>query len=449
MANLDKIIPISISRKTLAITQTGFGVGLCLAHDPSEKPSDWGANEDSREVNSSDFLDSFPLETKIGQALNRHFGQEPSPEKAIVGFVEASESHQQAITRISQENSDFYCVLTTSRDLDDHESIKDFLSSQNRIGIVRTNDENALTASDSTPQPEIQEINFDAVPDAGSFKIRVGLEETVSINFNDANTDVQSALLALSKVEAGLTVTGNFTDGFVITFGENENQDLVEVFDNTLESSSVAVDAEVSQTQAGIPTGHDIASILNGLSFDKIAPVYSSKDDYLDFAWAGRMLPTIPGSATWIYKVLKNVTNESLTSAQESILDGKNYSYLARIAGQNVMLGGKMANGEFIDVVRTAHELAARIQESVFQALIDNDKIPYTNAGMALLENKIREPLSQKVNDGAINEDFSITIPNVQDVPFADRANREVNIEWTASLQGAVHKVIIKGNLTV
>lgn len=101
---------------------------------------------------------------------------------------------------------------------------------------------------------EVQDITFDAVPTTGAFKLRFDLQETVDINFDDDNTDIQTALNNLSNL-SGVVVTGDYVSGFTISFegadGEKD-QTLLEVFDNTLAIvGPTPVVATVTETTKG------------------------------------------------------------------------------------------------------------------------------------------------------------------------------------------------------
>ena len=76
---------------------------------------------------------------------------------------------------------------------------------------------------------EIQKIEFDAVPNSGTFRIHFGSEKTIDLTFAATATDIENALRdldALSDVE----VIGNFVDGFTLTFtGDDANKQQPEV----------------------------------------------------------------------------------------------------------------------------------------------------------------------------------------------------------------------------
>lgn len=104
-------------------------------------------------------------------------------------------------------------------------------------------------------QDEVQNLNFSAIPDAGEFKLRYGSYDTVALLHSSLSQDIENALNGLSELSS-VVVTGDFSVGFNITFtgadGLKEHVTL-EVIDNTLESSSVAVTTSVVVVDDGYP----------------------------------------------------------------------------------------------------------------------------------------------------------------------------------------------------
>lgn len=94
-----------------------------------------------------------------------------------------------------------------------------------------------------------QFIDFSAIPTAGQFQIRLGGspgDSTSLIDYNDTAADWETAIQAISGYE-DVTVTGNITDGFVITFPVNFfGQPPALITNSTLVSGMDVVESEVS-----------------------------------------------------------------------------------------------------------------------------------------------------------------------------------------------------------
>ena len=198
----------------------------------------------------------------------------------------------------------------------------------------------------------------------------------------------------------------------------------------------------------------DIGSQLEALGYDRTFVVYSAtaNADYPEAAWIGSQLAEVPGSNTWAFKQGAGVTQGNLSSGQITFLEGKNVNYFTDIGGVNIFMTGAMANGTWIDEMVFVDWLRARIQEGIFFRLINKKKIPFTKKGFAIIENEIRSVLTLGVTNGGIADDtpFTVVVPNPLDIPETQRAQRIAgNFTFTARLAGAVHKVIVRGTVTV
>lgn len=102
---------------------------------------------------------------------------------------------------------------------------------------------------------EIQDIDFDAVPDSGAWKLTFSGQETSSLAYNANAAAVQSALNALSNLSA-VTVAGDYTAGFTVTFAGADggvNQPLLTASVNTLLIVATPVTINIVETLAGAP----------------------------------------------------------------------------------------------------------------------------------------------------------------------------------------------------
>jgi len=169
-------------------------------------------------------------------------------------------------------------------------------------------------------------------------------------------------------------------------------------------------------------------------------------------AMAGRALPEAAGSITWAYKQLSSVTAQTLTATERTNLEAKNVNFLSTLAGVNITRYGIACGGEYIDVMRGADWLAARIQERVYTLLLNNDKLPYTDSGIQAVRGEILAQLNQGIARDFIasNPEPTCTVPLATDVSAADKSSRTLNnVTFRAVLAGAIHKVAIEGELNL
>lgn len=197
----------------------------------------------------------------------------------------------------------------------------------------------------------------------------------------------------------------------------------------------------------------DVASDLYANSYDRTAIIFHNLPfQFPCCAWAGLMLPKDPGSATWKFKSLVGITYETFTSSEIAALNGKRCNFYTRIAGISIMQQGYASSGEWIDTTRGTDWIRARLQERIFGVLANLDKIPFTDPGIAAVEAEVRAQLLEGITNGFLADtpDFIVTVPLAADVSAADKANRILpDVEFTATLAGAVHKVEISGVISL
>lgn len=216
----------------------------------------------------------------------------------------------------------------------------------------------------------------------------------------------------------------------------------------TASSDSVIIDSAA---------GVDVTSIaysFNSLGYIRNFVMYhqDADSDYPECAWFGRVLPTTPGSVTWKFKTLSSISYSNLTSNQSTNARNKKANTYEFIGGVGITREGTMGQGEFIDIIRGVDWLTARIQEFVYALLVNSDKVPYTNAGIAAVEAEVRRALELGVSNNFIADDpvYTVSVPRASAVSPADKAARILrDVDFTATLAGAIHAVDINGTVSV
>jgi len=205
----------------------------------------------------------------------------------------------------------------------------------------------------------------------------------------------------------------------------------------------------------------DLISVLKNTRYYRTAVLYhtNAATEYPDAAWAGRVFTIQPGAETWALKSLASVTPSPLTSTQKQTVVTKGGNtfefYQAQIA---LTSPGKVAAGEWIDVIRFRDWLKDTIQVNMVQMMINRDKVPYTDAGIQLCVNNLRKSLQEGQNSGGIAPDeldannntvpgFVITYPRSVELAPSIKASRTLALGFTARLAGAIHVVEITGAL--
>jgi len=182
--------------------------------------------------------------------------------------------------------------------------------------------------------------------------------------------------------------------------------------------------------------------------------------DFPETAVMARCFAIEPGGETWANKKLAAVTADGLNDGQYQAITNKNGNTFERFRNVSITQNGKVAAGEWIDVIRFRDWLQEEITVNVFNALINRDKIPYTDEGIAVVEAQIRKALQLGVRRGGIAPDeydengntnlgYTVEVPLAASISANQKASRVLNdVKFTARLSGAIHVVKITGSLT-
>jgi len=181
--------------------------------------------------------------------------------------------------------------------------------------------------------------------------------------------------------------------------------------------------------------------------------------EYPDTALMSRKFREQPGSETWANATLANVSHDNFSEAQAKAIHALNGTTFEPFRNLSLTQGGKVAGGEWIDVIRFRDWLLEQIRVNVFQAFVNN-RIPYTDPGIAVIRSRLIQSLVRGRDVGGIAPEeidpltdriipsFTTTVPSSVTVPVNDKANRTLKgVKFTARLAGAIHAVEIDGTL--
>lgn len=198
----------------------------------------------------------------------------------------------------------------------------------------------------------------------------------------------------------------------------------------------------------------DIGDYVHTNLLERTAVIYhpdvaGGTDPFPGAAWFGKLFPKAPGSATWAFKTLAGVPTYGLTETEYNTAAAKKVNTYLSIAGVGLTQGGWVGSGEYIDIIHGIDWLTAQIQAYVFVPLIQNDKVPFTDAGVQMIVSQLKAALESGVRAGLLDS-YVVAYPAVADVSAIDKGNRLLpDVTFTAVLAGAIHKVEIAGVVTL
>lgn len=172
-------------------------------------------------------------------------------------------------------------------------------------------------------------------------------------------------------------------------------------------------------------------------------------------ALVGEIAGRAAGSFTYKNLILSGIEAQDLTDAQIEAIHKKGGITFVQKAGDNVTSEGKLAGGEYIDVIDSEDYIIQQLAYKSQKLLNNAAKVPFDNNGIAMLESVAVDVLQGAFNDGmiAINADgspaYSVSYALSEDVNEKDRANRRyLGGTFAFKLAGAVHEMEITGTIT-
>jgi hypothetical protein len=220
----------------------------------------------------------------------------------------------------------------------------------------------------------------------------------------------------------------------------------------------------------------DIASVLKANDNDYVHVTYhfntysgtNTAGLFPEMAYMGVILaitesPTFaPGSFAWHNQAVKGITSsfnpingkKSFTQTERNVLDTKNADAFEDDGENKRSLGGRMAGGEWGEVIHGTAWLKTRIGEDMYQLLVAKadaqQKVTFDVKGISEVEQTLRSRLLLAVQSDFIDSNFTVSVPKLEETLAADRANRILkDVKFTARLKGAVKFIDVKGTLSV
>ncbi|MGH0678682.1 DUF3383 family protein [Bacillus luti] len=197
-----------------------------------------------------------------------------------------------------------------------------------------------------------------------------------------------------------------------------------------------------------------LAKTLN--SQNTVIMVHPAPDTYPAAAWVGVCAPQSVGSYTWTFKNLTGIAPAEYDDAVIGEIETNNASTYITEGGVNITSKGVTTTGEYIDILQGQYYLKAHITENVFALLARLPKVPFTDAGIALVVAEIEKALKDCVKQGVIATDagnnplYSIVAPSYAEVNTSDREKRILpSLKWNATIAGAIENVAIVGELQI
>jgi hypothetical protein len=438
MASLDDIVSVSIALQTTGVTRGDFGTPMIVAPLMTFP-------ERVRVYTSYAAAAEDDLPPNLLTALSDCFGQTPRPRQVKVG--------RRAVLKAVVEVASLIALGTYTLKADGQTYTYTADGTPTKAEIVAGL---ALAITGDTDETITATVVGDTLEIA--WISTVGAVDLVSNLQWGTITPLAAASAVPDDLSAILDEDSNWY-GLVMVERTKADQLKAAEWTEANEKLFITATDEADVLNPALTT--DLISVLKDTRYYRTAVLFhtNAATEYPDAAWAGRVFTIQPGAETWALKSLASVTPSPLTGTQKQTVVNKGGNtfefYQEQIALTNP---GKVAAGEWIDVIRFRDWLKDTIQTNMVQMMINRDKVPYTDAGIQLCVNNLRKSLKEGQNVGGIAPEeldaqgksvpgFTITYPRSAELSSTIKASRILDLSFTARLAGAIHVVEISGAL--
>lgn len=423
-------VNVSILIQDAKVTAAGFGTAMILAEHTAF------TDRTKSYADLTEVAVDFAATTKVYKAANAILAQSPAPQSIKVGRIDAGDADITAtLNAIALVDLDWYGLLLVSRITADILAAAAWTEANGKVFGFAVEDADVLTSATTDIFSVLQALGYHRT--FGFYHHQSGVDALTGVSIS-----VTAGVATVTKTAHGLRVNDPVTIDGAIDFGSSATSLVGNFIVDSVPTADTFTYAAPTAT-AGAATG---------------TITYFARYTFPDAAWMGLQFAKDPGTSTWKFKTLAGIIATPKTlmdSAELAIAEGKGANVYVERAGVSITREGIMVSGRFIDITRGVDWLDARMEERIFTELVNLEKVPYTNEGMTIIESAMREVLSLALSRGVINpvsdsEDYILTVPNVFDIPIADRTNRLFpDIGFQALVGNSVHGVTVTGTLRV
>ena len=431
MTQLTEIINVQISRDTRVVSRQGFGIGLFMA---ATAPAAYGSDKVRSYTSLKAVAEDWATSSAAYKFAQKYFGGRLKPTTLLIG-IRSTKIAQIITVTPTAVNSATYSVTI---DGVDYEFIADASATDAEIvtGLIAAINADAdcvVTASGTTTLI----LTADVAGNGFSYSVGANLAAAVTA----ANNGVVEDINVVDAVNS---------DWYVVGLESRNANDILNLAADVEARAAKKFFACTEDSAVTAATALNVAVLLKDRGYFNTLLLWSDdQENFPEAALMAEVLPRTPGSYTAAYKPLTGNLPSKLSGTQETNLKNQNANFYATVAGTNVLLGeGKVCGGEYFDIMHFVDWLQVNSQADLFETLVNSDKIPYTNNGIAILEGKLRARLKEGVENGGLN-DFAVEALKRDEVPTNDRAQRKYNgLSFTGGLAGAIHFANVTGNVT-
>jgi len=435
MTSTSSIVQVTIDRQTKAVTQAGFGLPLFLGLHKA-----WIDRYRTYSDLASVGVD-FPTNSNEYIAAQAFFGQAISVSTIAIG---RQDSTIVTYTPVVANNTSYSVQIgngTTYSNTYTYISDSTALATEIITGLttlINADSSCPVTASGTSTlilTAKVGGTPFAALPSTNLTPVYTTAETlTTALNTVQLANNDWYGLVAYSHVKADVLEIAAWAQG-AKKFYSSSSSDAT-IINTTLSSDTTS-----------------IATALKTAGYDHVQVMYSGSPSlYPEAALQSVFLSQDAGANIQAFKALAGIPVDNLTDTQANNARSKYANTYELVGGQNIILNGQMSDGTYADIIRDIDWIKANLITAIYSRLVNLGKIAYTDAGISVIEQQIRNVLKQAQDKGILADDpaYTVTVPKAVDAAPNDRANRFLNnVYWTARVAGAIQSVSVAGTISV
>lgn len=448
MAKLSDIANVNISLDTSGITEEGFSTILIAAlHAHSLNRVDSISSVD-------DLVDlGFATTDPAYYAATSAFSQTPAPDTVKIGRINPS---QAAVTVGTVSTAGEYTVTISTKDSDGNVTATpyEYTNAGGDAAAILDGIEALITAdANAKVTAAVSGTTMTLTPKTTGASIKYAVSTNLDLAFTTFTETIAEAMAAITAEDSdfyGIVLADRTQANILAMAAWTETQ---EKLFGTSTAEAGAIDASVSS---------DTASELSAKNYYRTHYWYhaNAATEYLEAAIMAKCFNSNPGTINWANKTLSGITKDSLTTTQRTAVHNKNGNTFEPMRNLSLTFNGKVAEGEWIDIIRGRDWLSEDMAVNVANVIVNTKKVDYTDAGIAKVEAAMKKTLDLGVTRGFIapveydssgnkNPSYTITVPLSSDISANTKASRILSdMQFTARLAGAINVVNISGSLT-
>lgn len=448
MANIDRIVKIDIALNTTGISKEGFSTMMIVA------PHCHTLGRVATYTSADQLLDDgFKSTDKAYKMAVAAFSQIPRPALIKLGRQKVNGG---VVTVGSVSSTGKYTVTVSTKDSNGNVTKKDYSYTNNKGSVSE------ILAGLVGEFTKDTDSLLDAVVENDSVKLTTKDSESVfAISVSKMLTFIEAESTE-PIADTMSAIVGSDNDWYSLHTTYRTQEEVLEFAEWTEAHTKIygvtLLEEGVTDSEVTTDTGYKLQEQNYYRTHWWYHP--DADNEFVDVAITARCFSVKPGGETWALKKLAGTSAVNLSETKYVAVTKKNGNTFEKVRNISITQNGKVAAGEWIDVIRFRDWLQEEMSVNILNALVNSNKIPYTDEGIAIIESQIKMTLDlgrkrggiapdEYNEDGTLNRGYVVEVPLATSISANTKASRVLeDVKFKARLAGAIHVVNVDGAVT-